>query len=413
MLGLSALFFAIYFVQGVSEPTEGLIAQPTRSLLLSWGNSASLVALFHALLALPWALKPLYGILTDLVPLRGSRRRSYLLLANAGAGVALMSLFLWPPTPSTSLGALWLPLVIATLGVAFVDVVADALMIEKGQPCGLTGRLQSIQWFAMYFATCLTGLLGGWLSGTRNQAWGFGISGACVLFSLWITWQFVREPPAAIRPPASSAEWRNAFRHLYQDIKRGPILLMAVFLFLWSFNPFAAAVQYVYMTRHLQFSEEFCGQLVTIEAVGAMLGSLLYAMYCRRLSVRWLIHLSIVSGIATTLAHWALVGPHSGRAIAFATGFAYLTGSLVQLDLAARVCTRAAAGTTFALLMALSNIAISVSTALGGWLFDEWSIYFDGHVAYELLVFTGALATAVCWYLVPGLVRAAEPVEAA
>lgn len=37
---LAPLFGAMYFIQGIAEPTEGLIAQPVRSLLKTWGHSA-------------------------------------------------------------------------------------------------------------------------------------------------------------------------------------------------------------------------------------------------------------------------------------------------------------------------------------------------------------------------------------
>jgi len=40
---LGLLFGAIYFIQGISEPTDGLIAQPVRSLLKSWGYSTTQV----------------------------------------------------------------------------------------------------------------------------------------------------------------------------------------------------------------------------------------------------------------------------------------------------------------------------------------------------------------------------------
>ncbi|MGH8628039.1 MAG: hypothetical protein ACREYC_23150 [Gammaproteobacteria bacterium] len=51
----------IYFVQGIGEPTEGLIAQPVRSLLDSWGHSATEIGDFALLVSLPWVIKPLYG----------------------------------------------------------------------------------------------------------------------------------------------------------------------------------------------------------------------------------------------------------------------------------------------------------------------------------------------------------------
>ena len=45
-LGLGLLFGAIYFIQGVGEPTEGLIAQPVRSILKSWGHGDSAITTF-------------------------------------------------------------------------------------------------------------------------------------------------------------------------------------------------------------------------------------------------------------------------------------------------------------------------------------------------------------------------------
>jgi len=50
-----------------------------------------------------------------------------------------------------------------------------------------------------------------------------------------------------------------------------------------------------------------------------------------------------------------------------------MTASLVQFDLAARVCRPATAGTTFAVLMALSNLGMSLSTALGGSWYQRWA----------------------------------------
>src|SRR3954470_5297562 len=89
---LGLLFGALYFLQGIGEPTDGLIAQPVRSLLKGWGRTAGEIAAFSALLAIPWSLKPLYGLLTDFVPLFGTRRKGYLILAAAAMAISLIGL---------------------------------------------------------------------------------------------------------------------------------------------------------------------------------------------------------------------------------------------------------------------------------------------------------------------------------
>ena len=40
-------------------------------------------------------------------------------------------------------------------GVAFTDVLTDAMMVESGKPLGLTGAFQSVQWAGISVATIL------------------------------------------------------------------------------------------------------------------------------------------------------------------------------------------------------------------------------------------------------------------
>ena len=135
--GLGALFGLLYFVQGIVEPTEGLLSQPIKSLLRHWDYSAASAAWLMSALTLPWTIKPLYGLLTDFVPLAGSHRRSYLLLTTAAATIGMVAVYFMPlSTDATLLLILLLP---AALAIAFSDVVVDALMVQTGQPQGLTG----------------------------------------------------------------------------------------------------------------------------------------------------------------------------------------------------------------------------------------------------------------------------------
>ena len=53
-------------------------------------------------------------------------------------------------------------------GLAFTDVLADALMVENGREHGLTGAFQSVQWAAIYVSSILVGLIGGWFAQRRN-----------------------------------------------------------------------------------------------------------------------------------------------------------------------------------------------------------------------------------------------------
>ncbi len=398
--GLGLLFGTIYFIQGIGEPTEGLIAQPVRSMLSNWGHSAGEIAAFAAVLSVPWVLKPLYGLLTDFVPILGSHRRAYLLICGAAATLGLGYLYLDAPVPGAH-HRLLLILLVPTVAIAFSDVVADALMVETGKPRGLTGQLQAVQWACLYGATIVTGALGGYLSQHGRQDLGFLICAAATLGTVLLAVLVVREAPR----PRPARGVRPALAALLGTLRTPAIIAVAAFLFLWNFNPFSTAVLYVHMTRELGYSEQFYGNTVSVLSIAAVAASVAYGLYCRRVAFRRLVHAAIAAGVVSTLAYLAMHDEFSAMAVTVAVGVAYMTGTLVQLDLAARVCPDETAGTTFALLMAVSNLGLALSTGIGGALYDRFGAAYGAAAAFQLLIAVGAGCTALCWLLVPVLHR--------
>ncbi len=408
IVGLAVLFGLLYFVQGIAEPTEGLIAQPVRSLLMNWKYPAESIGGFAFLLSMPWNVKPIFGLLSDFVPLFGLRRKSYLLLSSGAASLGLLSLYLFPPQVGSP-GWLLVWLLVPTVGVAMSDVVIDALMVEKGQPLGLTGQLQSVQWAAMYSAMILTGSLGGWLAKHQLQSVGFLICGLTLLPTVVLVALFVREPPQRL----SASTFRGEVRELGRTVRSPIILAICGFLLLLNFNPFSMAVLQSYMTLELKWDEQFYGHTVSLQAVGAVVASLAYGGYCRRVSSRWLIHLAILQGIVATASYWLMWNQTSAVIVSLCVGFSYMTANLVQLDLAARVCPPQVSATVFASLMAVTNIAIALSYVAGGYLYDRIAEVSDRTIAFQVLVGIGVAATASCWLLAPLLTKQLEAREAA
>src|SRR6266581_5053895 len=77
------IFFAlVYLTEGIGQ-TDGLVVQPLNYYLkqvYQW--TPVQIAAFLTVFNLPWFIKPLYGIVSDFVPLLGYRRKTYLIAAS-------------------------------------------------------------------------------------------------------------------------------------------------------------------------------------------------------------------------------------------------------------------------------------------------------------------------------------------
>ena len=359
-----------------------------------------------ALLAVPWTIKPVFGLLSDFVPLFGSRRRSYLLLANGVAAASLLLLAFIPLAPGSRwlLFALLLP---TTMAIALGDVIVDALMVEKGQPLGLTGRFQSIQWTAANTALLLTGVLGGYIAEERLQSLAFALCGASWLFAFAVAWRYADDRKDAHLDAASFGETGAALLGVFRD----PLFLgICALLTLWSFNPLWGSVLYLHMTEGLGFSEQDFGNVTSAFFAGSLIGSIGYGLYCRSVRLSTLLHLSILAAIVSNAVYWQLGTLTSAYGISVLAGAAYMTGTLIQLDLIARIIPPRAAATLFAIVMALTNFAGSASEAFGGWLFEAAKL--QGRDGFSTVVAISVAFAASCWLLVPMLRRASTSMVA-
>jgi MFS family permease len=378
---LAILFAVVYFSQGM-----WYLPQQTLTIVLKErGLSAAQVATFFSITAIPWFLKPAYGLLSDFVPLYGRRRKSYLMLTCTLAAAAGLTLGTAVAHTYTALVTLF---TLMAFGLAFNDVLTDALMIENGRPLGLTGAFQSVQWAAITTASVIVGVAGGQLAARRELHTAFVTAACFPLISLIMVVLFVREP----RAPAERA-FRQTWRAVHTAIRQREGWLVAAFIFFWTFSPsFGPALLY-YQTDTLGFSQQFIGHLNALQAVAGIVGAIVYAPLSRRVPLRTLIVWAIGMATVGTLAYLAYRGPASAIAIETIFGGVAMTTQLAFLDLAAKTCPRRVEGTYFALLMAIYNIGTQGSQIVGGHLYDT--------LGYGPLVFIAAGSTALAWVFVP------------
>jgi MFS family permease len=348
--------------------------------------SAGQVATFFAITTVPWLIKPVYGFLSDFVPLFGFHRKSYLMLTSATAATAGLLLGVTGEHSYSRMAILFTGM---ALGLAFTDVLVDALMVENGKPLGLTGAFQSVQWGAITVASILVGEIGGYLAEHRRLHAAFFIAACFPLVSLLMAALFVHEAPAR----KEREEFRITWRAIRKALTEREIWVVGGFIFFWTFSPsFGPALLY-YQTDVLHFSQQFIGHLGALAAVAGVVGTLIYAPLSRLVPLKRLINLSIGVGVVGTLAYLFYEGPVSALIIDVVFGCVGMTTQLAFLDLAAKSCPRHIEATFFALLMSIYNGGTQISQNIGGRLYDSFG--------YTPLVLISTAFTALAWVLVP------------
>jgi len=379
---LALLFGIVYFAQGMWY----LPNQTITISLKDAGLSAGQVATFFAITTVPWLIKPVYGLLSDFVPLFGFHRKSYLMLTSATAAAAGILLGVTGEHSYSRMAILFTGM---ALGLAFTDVLVDALMVENGKPLRLTGAFQSVQWGAITVASILVGELGGYLAEHRRLHAAFFIAACFPLVSFLMAALFVREAPAR----KEREEFRITWRAISRALAEREIWVVGGFIFFWTFSPsFGPALLY-YQTDVLHFSQQFIGHLGALAAVAGVVGALIYAPLSRLVPLRRLINLSIGVGVVGTLAYLFYEGPVSALIIDVVFGCVGMTTQLAFLDLAAKSCPRHIEATFFALLMSIYNGGTQISQNIGGRLYDSFG--------YTPLVLISTAFTALAWVLVP------------
>jgi len=386
------VFFAlVYVVEGVGQ-VSGLIAQPLSYFLKEvHGWSPLQVTAYLTIFNFPWIIKPIYGALSDFLPLAGYRRKSYLLAAN----VCAIAGFFWITQLSIPGQLVW-ALQLTAYAMAISSTVCGAVLVENGQRLGESGRFVNQQWLWFNFAAMLASILGGQLtqhlSPTSALHTAAGIVAVAPLAVLFGTIFLISERKTRI----DIAALRDASSGVVAAFKKRELWIVGIFLFLYYFSPGLSTPLYYVMTDDLKFSQGYIGILGSIASAGWILGALLYRRLFDAMSTKRFLQLSIALGTVTTAAYLLLFNEASAAIISFCSGFSAMLATVATVTLAADYCPRRSEGFSFAVMMSVINLATASADIVG-------SFFFQHLFNHRLppLVLVSAAFTALAFVLVP------------
>lgn len=371
-LELSAILL-VYFVQGILG-----LARLAVSFFLKddIALSPAEVSALMGIAALPWTIKPVFGFMSDGLPIFRYRRRPYLIISGVLGAIAWLSMATLVHTPMAATAAILL----SSLSVAISDVIVDSLVVERARAenQGEAGTLQSLAWGASAVGGLITAYLGGILLEHTTTQVVFGITATFPLIVSAVAWLISEDP---VSEQSNLQVVIDQVRLLKGAVSQKAIWMPALFLFLWQATPTADSAFFFFSTNELGFQPEFLGRVRLVTNFASLIGIWIFQRFLKEVSFRKIFGWSTVISAGLGMTTLLLV-THANRALGIDDHWFSLGDSLILtvagqiafmpvLVLSARLCPKGVEATLFALLMSVVNLSGLFSHELGA-LLTHW-----------------------------------------
>jgi folate/biopterin transporter len=366
----------VYFVQGILG-----LARLAVSFFLKddLGLSPAEVAALTGITALPWVIKPLFGFISDGLPILGYRRRPYLILSGLLGSASWLAL----ATLVDNAFAATLVILFTSLSVAISDVIVDSLIVERARSESLvqSGSLQSLSWGASALGGLLTAYFSGLLLQHLSSNQVFEITAFFPLIVSAVAWLITEEKINQADPTTHVSPVKEQIQQLWGAVKQKQMWLPIAFLFTWQATPTADSAFFFFSTNELGFEPEFLGRVRLVTSFASLMGIFLFQRYFKTVPFRKILGWSTVTAAVLGMTTLLLV-THVNRTLGIGDRWFSLGDSLILtvvgqiawmpvLVLSARLCPKGIEATLFALLMSIWNLSGLLSHELGA-LLTAW-----------------------------------------
>lgn len=372
--------FGVVVVYGISQGLGGALGRVGTEYYMKDVQKVqpSEAQVYSGITSIPWLVKPLWGLLTDVIPISGYHRRPYFIFAGI---IGIMSMLFLSLHQRLHIVLALMSLTAGSAGVAIADVTVDACVAQNsGSHPSLAADMQSL----CALSSSVGALVGFLFSGIFVHVIGpKGVYGllaipAGLVLLVGIVLKEPHTPNFAYGQvnqkfiDAAKAMWKTL---KYPDVWR-PCLYMYLSLAL-SLNIYEG--QFYWATDSKagpSFSQETIGFILSIGSVGSLLGAILYQYGLKDHPFRdllfWTQLLFGLSGMLDLVLVLRLnlkFGIPDYFFVVIDESISQMTGRLKWMPLlvlSSKLCPPGIEGTFFALLMSIDNVGLLSATWGGG-----------------------------------------------
>ncbi|KAL8536949.1 hypothetical protein ACS0TY_012224 [Phlomoides rotata] len=372
--------FGVIIVYGISQGLGGALARVGTEYYMKDVQKVqpSEAQVYSGITSIPWIVKPLWGILTDVVPISGYQRRPYFVFAGSLGVVSMLFLSLHK---NLHIALALLSLTAASASVAIADVTVDACVAQKsGIHPSLAADMQSL----CALSSSIGALLGFSVSGIFVHL--IGPQGVYGLLTIPAGLVFLVGVLLKERRASSFAfeqindNFVNAGKSMWKTLKYPDVWRPCLYMYLsFSLSLRIDEGMFYWITDSPagpMFAKQTIGYIMAIGSVGSLLGAILYQYGLKNYPFRnilfWAQLLSCLSGMLdlALVLRWNLkLGIPDYFFVVIDSSVSQLIGRLKWMPLlvlSSKLCPPGIEGTFFALLMSIDNAGLLTSSWLGG-----------------------------------------------
>lgn len=342
--------------------------------------------------SMPWTMKPLYGFLSDQVPLCGRRRKPYILLCNVIAASLWLVVALCPQTPRSVLALCF----IIQTATCFGDVLYDATMVELSKTEGTeeAGGFQSWCWAARSTGAVVAAAGGGFASSAMNLTSVFKLQALFpLLLALLAAVYFVEPRDERDMPVVSGC---SSIRRVFRALGDARLWKPALFVCVFAATPSSGTAWFYYLVNARGFTPNVMGMLSCLRHVAMLCGALAYRRFFRGSAFRPFFSTMVVLSSLLSLTPLILVQGLNlqwGIPDLFFVGgddvFLATIGQIAMMPclvLAAKLCPSGIEASLYASFIGFINASALLSEYSGAWITSLLGVTHDNFEAMPQLI---------------------------
>lgn len=374
------------------------------------------LARMTSFIMLPWMIKPIFGLVTDLCPLFGYRRKTYIIIC----GLVNMMAWWYMAYYVNSVFSSNCTLFLVNVTLSFLSVLGEAVVVELSNLDKIEGSESSheeaknyVSYFFLfkYVGSLSVALLKGYLISIFTLSTIFLITSAISLITIIsgiiliernFDKQIHREmlpenegltsisttaspenvPLANIQLPTMKKE--NLFYQFLTFLTQKFILIPTTFIIVFMATPSYSDAMFYFFTDKLNLNAVDLGIISFFSRFSGMCGVMLYRSYFKRFKFKsLLIGGTLVSFFFSFLAYIQVTrlnvvyGIPDFMLVVFTSSFMTILGEIIimpMLSLACMLCPKNLEATAYSVFMSAINLGDILSGLFGSWLMTYYNI---------------------------------------